>query len=94
MQWVGTPVQYKLHTEYLATGREFDDSDADVALLLLRQCMAKAYEEDSRMLRNNTKSRNPTKSKVPPADIRSETTVTETSPRGDEDITTFTAHKL
>ncbi|MNG26248.1 hypothetical protein D3C84_1112150 [compost metagenome] len=44
-----------LHKQYLAAGREFDDSAANVALLLLRQRMAKEYEE-SRKLRSNTKS--------------------------------------
>jgi transposase InsO family protein len=44
-----------LHKQYLAAGREFDDSVANVALLLLRQRMAKEYEE-SRKLRSNAKS--------------------------------------
>lgn len=44
-----------LHKQYLAAGREFNDSTANVALLLLRQRMAKEYEE-SRKLRSNAKS--------------------------------------
>lgn len=44
-----------LHKQYLAAGREFDDSVANVALLLLRQRMAKEYE-DTRKLRSNAKS--------------------------------------
>jgi hypothetical protein len=44
-----------LHKEFLVAGREFDDSEADVALLLLRRRMAKEYEE-SRALRRNAKS--------------------------------------
>jgi hypothetical protein len=82
-----------LHAEYLAAAREFDDSDADVALLLLRQRMAKEYE-DSRTLRKNTKSRNSTKYKASPAENLSEIAISETSTRGDEYIPTFTVHKL
>ena len=44
-----------LHKQYLVAGREFDASVANVALLLLRQRMAKEYEE-SRKLRSNAKS--------------------------------------
>jgi len=48
-----------LHKQYLAAGRKFDDSVANVALLLLRQRMAKEYE-DTRKLRSNAKSGNNT----------------------------------
>lgn len=82
-----------LHSQYLAAGREFDDSEADVALLLLRQRMSKEYEV-SRTLRNNTKSKNPTKPNTPPPDNRSETNVPETSPQEAAEIPTFTVQKL
>ena len=62
-----------LHKQYLDAGRKFDDSDADVALLQLRQRMAKEYEA-SRHLRKNRKSSNTTKSSASEVDNLTHTT--------------------
>lgn len=82
-----------LHKQYLAVGREFDDSEADLALLVLRQRMAKEYE-DSRQPRNKAKSKNTSKSAVTTVDDPIETAIPGRNSCGDGDIPTFEVDRL
>ncbi|WP_454834587.1 DDE-type integrase/transposase/recombinase [Pseudomonas lini] len=82
-----------LHKQYLAEGREFDDCEANVALLLLRQRMAKEYE-DSRKLRSNAKSGKKTKPKDTDLDNPTNTAVPEEKSMGDGEIPIFKVDRL
>ncbi|MCK8688637.1 hypothetical protein, partial [Pseudomonas umsongensis] len=82
-----------LHKEYLAAGREFDDSEADVALLMLRRRMAKEYEE-SRQLRHNAQLGKNTNSKDSGMDNPSNTAVLDERPVGDSEIPIFKVDRL
>lgn len=82
-----------LHKQYLIDGRKFDDSEADVALLRLRQHMAKEYE-DSRQLRINAKTKKNTNTKSSGGGNRSKIVVAEEMPRMNNDIPTFEVKKL
>jgi transposase InsO family protein len=83
----------ELHAEYLAAGRAFDDSEADVALLLLRQRMTKEYE-DARTFHNHMKSKRSAKPESAPSDDAPKSSVAAENPCGYEDIPTFTVDKL
>jgi len=82
-----------LHKEYLDAGRKFDDSEADVALLRLRQQMAKDYEE-TRHLRNNAKSKNKTKLNNPVIDNVTNTVTSEENPDIGGEIPIFKVDRL
>ena len=82
-----------LHAEYLAAGREFNDSEADVALLLLRQRMTKEYET-ARTFHHRKRSKHTAKPEADSADNQSTTILPEDNPCGDEEIPTFTVDKL
>ncbi len=82
-----------LHKQYLAQGREFDDSKADVALLLLRQRMAKEYDE-SRQLSKNSQSSTKTKPKNSERDNHSDIVERIQNLGKDDDIPNFDVEKL
>lgn len=82
-----------LHEQYLYEGRKFDDSDADVALLELRQRMAKEYEE-SRHLRKNGKSSKATKSSASEVDNLTHAAVWGEKSIGDCEIPIFKVDQL
>ena len=83
-----------LHQKFLAEGREFDDSEADLALLQLRQRMAEDYE-NSRQLRQLEKVKHrKTESKFTAPDTGSTTVLPHEVPWGDDDIPTFEVDRL
>jgi hypothetical protein len=82
-----------LHKEYLDAGRKFDDSEADVALLRLRQRMAKDYEQ-TRLLRNSAKSNNKSKSNDPIIDNVTNNVISEKNPVIDGEIPIFKVDRL
>lgn len=82
-----------LHKQFLAAGREFDDSEADVALLLLRRRMAKEYEE-SRQLRHNAQFGKNTDSKDTDVANPTNTAVQEESPVQDSELPIFKVDRL
>lgn len=81
-----------LHKQYLEEGRKFDNSEANVALLRLRQRMSQEYEE-TRHLRTSTKPKNKTKFDVS-IDKVTNTAITEENPILDGEIPIFKVDKL
>lgn len=81
-----------VHQQFLAEGREFDDSEADLALFLLRQRMNEEYES-SRHLHPLAKSKHTASPNVPTPDNMT-TARTGEVPSGDDDIPVFEVEKL
>lgn len=87
----------ELHKAYLAEGRQFDDSEADLALLELRQRTAKKYE-DFRALGTKAKSKSTKTTNTVTAglavDYQLNTAIPGESQPGDEYIPTFKVDRL
>lgn len=82
-----------LHKQLLAEGKEFDDSEADLALLSRRQRMAQEYEA-SRELRKQAKLKEKSISTITNASNSSQAILTKNLSPGDGDILTFEVDKL
>jgi hypothetical protein len=82
-----------LHQQFLAEGREFDDSEADLALFLLRQRMNDEYES-SRHFHPHEKSKHAANSQPPDSKNIIISLTPEEVPQGDDDIPIFEVERL
>ncbi|MNF80904.1 Integrase core domain protein [compost metagenome] len=82
-----------LRQQFLAEGREFDDSEADLALYHLRQRMADDYE-NSRHSRQPAKPKHKTKPQTATQDVESTSILPNEIPQGDDNIPAFKVDRL
>jgi len=82
-----------LHQQFLAEGRQFDDSEADVALLLLRQRMSDDYEKSGH-LRTHAKSKHTPSSPPQVPDNTTPDAIPGEIKQEDDDIPTFEVERL